>query len=332
MPRLGGCRAPCTGRRPRRWSGTTPVAHGTALEHQGVKDAKRAITVEQRNGDEQTGQPAEGYRPGETDAEPKPLGQEAPAVVNDAAKIGGRRLHRGLGGTAITSFIGGMSVGFGVVAMAWAGGSVGGPLATPSTAHLVGALAFPIGFLILLIGKSELFTENFFLPVAGVLMGRGSLPQLGRLWVASLGANLVGAILFAFLISRPGVLDTSPAGGIIELATSVVGYPFWTALIKALFAGWLMTALAWMLIAAEGIGPRLVLIWVIAALVILAGFNNVVISAAQIFIAMFLGAPISVGDWVTKGLLPALLGNVAGGVVFVTLLHYVQAQYQQSEG
>ncbi len=290
------------------------------------------MALEQRNRQDQDGQPPGGYRPGEVDAEPKPLGQEAPEVVDDAAKIGARRLHRGISGTAITAFIGGMSIGFGVVAMAWAGGSVGGPLAAPSMAHLTGSLAFPIGFLILLIGKSELFTENFFLPVAGVLMRRGSLRQLGTLWTVSLGANLVGALLFAFLISRAGVLDTSPAAGILELATTLAGYPFWTALVKALFAGWLMTALAWMLIAAEGIGPRLVLIWGIATLVVLAGFNNVVISATQIFIAMFLGAPITVRDWLTANFLPALLGNVIGGVVFVTLLHVVQAQYQQSDG
>ncbi|MDP9368414.1 MAG: formate/nitrite transporter family protein [Chloroflexota bacterium] len=297
-----------------------------------MEDGGEAVALEQRNRHDQDEQPPGGYRPAEIDAEPKPLGQEAPEVIDDAAKIGARRLHRGLGGTAITAFIGGMSIGFGVVAMAWAGGSVGGSLAAPSLAHLTGSLAFPTGFLILLIGKSELFTENFFLPVAGVLMRRGSLRQLVTLWTVSLGANLVGSLLFAFLISRPGVLDTSPATGILELATTLAGYPFWTALVKALFAGWLMTALAWMLIAAEGIGARLVLIWVIATLVVLAGFNNVVISAAQMFIAMFLGAPITVGDWLTANFLPALLGNVIGGVVFVTLLHYVQAQYQQSQG
>ncbi len=125
-----------------------------------MEDEGEAVVLKQRNRQDQDGQPPQDYRPGEVDAEPKPLGQEAPEVVDDAAKIGAWRLHWGLGGTAITAFIGGMSIGFGVVAMAWAGGSVSGPLATPSTAHLVGALAFPIGFLILLIGKSELFTHN----------------------------------------------------------------------------------------------------------------------------------------------------------------------------
>ncbi len=65
---------------------------------------------------------------------------------------------------------------------------------------------------------------------------------------------------------------------------------------------------------------------------VLAGFNNVGISAAQMFIAMFLGAPITVGNWLTANFLPALLGNLFGGGVFVTLLHVVQAQYLQSEG
>ncbi len=131
----------------------------------GLEGEGKAVVVKQRNRQDQDGQPPQDDRPGEVDAEPKPLGQEAPEVVDDAAKIGARRLHRGLDGTAIRAFIGGMSFGFGVVAMAWAGDSVGGPLATPPTAHLVGALAFPIGFLILLIGKSELFTETFFCPL-----------------------------------------------------------------------------------------------------------------------------------------------------------------------
>ncbi len=120
--------------------------------NEGLEDEGEAVVVKQRNRQDQDGQPPRDYRPGEVDAEPKPLGQEAPEVVDDAAKISARRLHGGLDGTAIRAFIGGMSIGFGVVS-------------TPSTARLVGALAFLIGFLILLIGKSELFTETFFCPL-----------------------------------------------------------------------------------------------------------------------------------------------------------------------
>ncbi len=119
--------------------------------------------------------------------EPTPLGSHAPEIIQDASKVGATRLQRSTAGDAITSFIGGMSVSFGVVAMVWAAASLGGEGGAPSAGHLAGALAFPVGFLILLVGKSELFTENFFLPVTAVLERRGSLRQLAALWSVILG-------------------------------------------------------------------------------------------------------------------------------------------------
>ncbi len=274
----------------------------------------------------QDNQDGQGLNEKKAESDLKPLGQEAPEVVDEGAMIGAKRLSRPSIGDTMTSFIGGMSVSFGAVAMAWAAASLGGQ-AAPSPAHLVGSLTFPIGFIILLVGKSELFTENFFLPVTAVLERRGTLRQLVELWSISLLFNLIGALVFALLISRPGVLDTAPARHMVELATAKVGYPFWTAFVKAIFAGWLMTLLTWLLIAVDGIGPRLMIIWSMATLIVLGNFNHVVISAAEIFMGMLLGARISLGNWLLGNFVPALLGNVIGGVVFVTLLFYVQAQY-----
>jgi formate/nitrite transporter FocA (FNT family) len=260
-----------------------------------------------------------------------PLGQEAPEVVDAGARVGAQRLGRPAAGDAITAFIGGMSVSFGAVAMAWAAASSGGAPA-PSPAHLAGALAFPVGFLVLLVGKSELFTENFFLPVTAVLERRGTVGQLAALWAVTLALNLLGGLTFALLITRPGVLDGGPARYLVALAEHSVQYPFSTAFVKAIFAGWLMTLLTWLLLAARGLGPRLAIIWAVAALIVLGQFNHAIISAAEIFIAMLLGARIGVADWLTRNLLPALLGNVVGGVLFVTLLFYVQAQLHRPAG
>lgn len=258
----------------------------------------------------------------------KPLGEEAPEVIDVGARIGAKRLERPTRGDAITSFIGGMSVSFGAVALAWASASLGGA-PSPSAAQLAGALAFPIGFVILLIGKSELFTENFFLPVTAVLERRGTVRQLVALWGVTLVFNLLGGLVFALLISRPGVLDSGPAHQLIALAEHKVSYPLGTAFVKAIFAGWLMTLLTWLLLAAKGLGPRLVIIWSIATLIVLGQFNHVVISASEFFMAMLLGAPITVAGWLLHNFLPALAGNVIGGVVFVTLLFYVQARYHE---
>lgn len=264
------------------------------------------------------------------DKEPQPLGQEAPEIVDDASKIGAKRLHRPLLGDAITAFTGGMSVGFGAIALAAAAAAVGGGLGSSSVGLLVGSLVFPVGFLILLVGKTELFTENFLLPVAAVIEHRGNIRQLGSLWVVTLGANLVGVLLFAFLVSRGEVLAPAAANELIALAEHKIHYNFPTAFIKALFAGWLMTTLTWLLVAAEGgLGPRIAVIWAIASLIVLGQFNHVVISAAEIFMAMMLGAPIGVTDWLTDNFVPALTGNIIGGLVFETMLQTVQARYDK---
>jgi formate/nitrite transporter FocA (FNT family) len=267
----------------------------------------------------------------ETTKEPTPLGQEAPEIVDDASKIGAKRLRRPLLGDAITAFTGGMSVSFGAVAMVTAAAAMGGGIDSPSTALLVGSLVFPVGFLILLVGKTELFTENFLLPVAAVLKGRGNLYQLGSLWGTTLTFNLLGALVFAVLISRNHVMSPGPAEEMIALATHSVNYNLWTAFIKALFAGWLMTTLTWLLVAAVGFGPRIAVIWAIGSLIVLGQFNHVIISAAEIFIAMFLGADITFGDWVTRNFLPALAGNIFGGLVFETMLQYIQSRYHEPE-
>ncbi len=267
----------------------------------------------------------------ETTKEPTPLGQEAPEIVDDASKIGAKRLRRPLLGDAITAFTGGMSVSFGAVAMVTAAAAMGGGIDSPSTALLVGSLVFPVGFLILLVGKTELFTENFLLPVAAVLKGRGNLHQLGSLWGTTLTFNLLGALVFGVLISRNDVLSPGPAEEMIALATHSVTYSLWTAFIKALFAGWLMTTLTWLLVAAVGFGPRIAVIWAIGSLIVLGQFNHVIISAAEIFIAMFLGADITFGDWVTRNFLPALAGNIFGGLVFETMLQYIQSRYHEPE-
>ncbi|HEV2127683.1 MAG TPA: formate/nitrite transporter family protein [Thermomicrobiales bacterium] len=264
--------------------------------------------------------------------QPKPLGQDAPEVVEDASKIGAQRLRRPLLGDAITSFTGGMSVGFGAVAFAAGAAAVGGTLGSPSVGLLVGSLLFPIGFLILLVGKTELFTENFLLPVAAVIKERGNLVQLGSLWSVTLGANLLGALAFAVLISWDGVLAESVADQLVILAEHKVAYVLPTAFIKAIFAGWLMTTLTWLLVAsAGGMGPRIAVIWGIAALIVLGQFNHVIISAAEIFAAMMLDANITIGMWFTDNFLPALTGNVLGGLIFETMLQTVQARYQEPD-
>lgn len=253
------------------------------------------------------------------------LGAESPEVIEAATRVGEKRLERLNIAHAMTAFVGGLAVSFGAVATAMVGGPWLEALGQ-ERAQLLGALAFPIGFVILLVGKGELFTENFFVPVTGVIRGHGRVRDLLTLWGYVLFFNLVGGLVFAFLLSRAGVLDTGPRQFLINLAVAKIHYSFELALMRGIFAGWLMTIMTWLILAADGIGARLVIIWLVGFLIVAGHFNHVVISVPEVFTAIWLGAPIGVADWFTRNFVPALIGNLIGGVVFVTLLGYAQAR------
>lgn len=252
-----------------------------------------------------------------------PLGPETRDIAQSAAIAGTRRLQRPIVGEALTGLIGGLSVGFGAVAMATVGGLVS-DFAGHSAGVLAASLAFPVGFVILLIGKAELFTENFLVPVFGVFEHRGTALNLGRVWTVSLLSNLLGAFIFAWLISRNGVLNPQAVGYIRSLGVEKVSSPFWISFTKALFAGWLMTILTWLMLACSTIGQRIAVIWMIGTLIIVGGFNHSVISAAESFTAINLGAPLTYLDWFLHNLIPAVFGNMVGGILFVTALFYLQ--------
>ncbi len=259
------------------------------------------------------------------------LGAESPEVIETAAQVGARRLRRLNPAHAITALLGAFGVSFGAIAMSWTAGPWLQTLGF-ERAQWLGAFVFPIGFVIVLVGKGELFTENFLFPITGVIRGRGTIRDLLELWGYVLFFNMVGSAIAAFLMSRTGVLNGPSADFLKQVAVDKVNYSFWDAFMKAIFAGWLMTIMTWLILAATGLGPRLVVIWMTGFLIVAAHFNHVVISAPEIFTAMMLGAPITLGDWFLGNFVPALLGNLIGVVVFVTILGFAQARMlEQSE-
>ena len=259
------------------------------------------------------------------EAESRPLGAETPEIVEKGTNVGTSRLERPFVPEALAAFLGAMSISFGAVAMSIAGG-YGAELGGEPARRLFGALAFPIGFVILLIGKSELFTENFLLPVLGVLEKRAPLRSLLRVWAVSLVFNLLGAAVFAALIGLPRVLEPVAVADIISVAQFKLSMGWGEAFVRAIFAGWLMTILTWLLLACDSVGSRLAVIWMIASLLVLGRFNHAVISACEVFIAWGVGLPPQWGRFLLGELAPAVLGNLTGGVVFVTALHYLQAR------
>jgi len=251
--------------------------------------------------------------------------REPEQIYKRAREEGRRRLARPVLELAATALVGGFDVAFGVVALGLAAGAVTGSV-RPELAHLVGALAFGIGFVFVVVGKSELFTENFLVPVAGLdRRSRASWLKLGELWSGALLLNLLGGVTLALIVTSKGVLPRGSQGELARLAERITSHSWTAELVSALVAGALMTLMTWFVEgAAETTGVRVVMSWIAGTLIALGTFNHAIVSTIELVFGMRYGAAVGVGDLFTNlGL--AVAGNLAGGLLLVTFARTAQA-------
>jgi formate-nitrite transporter family protein len=250
---------------------------------------------------------------------------QASEIYDRARAEGRRRLSRPLLELAATALVGGFDVAFGVVAFALTAGAVSGS-ARPEVAHLAGALAFGIGFVFVVVGRSELFTENFLVPIAGLDRNdRGSWLKLGELWSGTLLLNLVGGTTLALILTSQGVLPRASQAELGTLAERLVAHGSLAAFLSAVVAGGLMTLMTWFVEgAAESTGIRIVMSWIVGAVIALGTFNHAVVSTIELVFGMRYGAAVGVGDLFSNlGL--AVGGNLVGGLLLVTFARSAQA-------
>ncbi|HEX8916324.1 MAG TPA: formate/nitrite transporter family protein [Humisphaera sp.] len=188
---------------------------------------------------------------------------------------------------------------------------------------LVAKLGYSFGFLIVILGRQQLFTENTLTPVLPLLQRKDgrTLAQVLRLWGVVLGANLLGALLFGFVVARTDSFDAGARGTFMELGHAAVRHGFGEALLRAVFAGWLIALLVWMLPYAES--AHFFVIVAMTWLVGVGGFGHIVAGAVEAFAVAWAGER-SWADVFGHFIVPVLLGNVIGGVMLVAFLNHAQ--------
>jgi formate/nitrite transporter FocA (FNT family) len=247
--------------------------------------------------------------------------REPEQIYKATREEGRRRLSRPLVELGSTALVGGFDVAFGVAAYTLAASTVDG-----RAGHLVGAIAFGIGFVFIVVGRSELFTENFLIPVAGLERNQlRSWLKLGELWLVALVLNIVGGVVLVVILSSEGVLTQGADLPIVDLAEHIAGSSTLTAFLSAIVAGALMTLMTWFVEgAAQSMGVRIAMAWVAGALIVLGAFNHAIVSTIELVFGMRYGADVDVGQLLANlGL--AVAGNLVGGLFFVTFVRTVQA-------
>ncbi len=223
-------------------------------------------------------------------------------------------------------------------ALAWSGLAAGISMSTTLLAQglllaylpeapwtpLVYRLGYPMGFLAVVLGRQQLFTENTLTTVLPLLQEKTVevLLRVSRLWAIVLATNIVGAGTFAFVAARTDLFPAHVKDAFGYLAVEAASRSFWPTLAGAVVAGWLIALLVWLLPGAAG-ESRLSVIILFTYIIGLGGFAHIVAGSAEVLYGVATGI-LSWTDYWLAFFIPALIGNVIGGVVFVTILNHEQ--------
>lgn len=187
--------------------------------------------------------------------------------------------------------------------------------------RLLDSFGYSVGFLIVILGRQQLFTETTVTAVLPLLIRRDwrTFVSVVRFWNLVLGANLIGAVIFAALIVPRGVFPEPVYQALRETGHEAVSGAFWPTLLRAIFAGWLIALTVWLLPAARS--ARLFIIVILTYVVSLGRFSHTVAGAVDAAFSVFTGQSPPL-DFLVAFLAPTLIGNTIGGVALVALLNH----------
>jgi formate/nitrite transporter FocA (FNT family) len=241
-------------------------------------------------------------------------------IIHEAIRIeGGKELRRPTKALAWSGLAAGLAMGFSLVAE----GSLQASLPDTNWRPLLTELGYSVGFIIVIFGRQQLFTENTLTAILPLLSNRtvNNLRRVARLWITVLLSNLVGAWLFVQVIGHSDIFSPPVRQAFTEIGLKAAAGEFWTIFIQGILAGWLIALMVWLLPAAETAR-----FWVVVVITYLVGLGHLAHSIAgsvEVLYVVVTGT-VSWGDYLGGYLLPALLGNIVGGVGLVAILNYAQ--------
>ncbi len=222
-------------------------------------------------------------------------------------------------------FWSGIAAGIAIMASVWVSGALHHYLPDEPWRDAIVALGYPFGFLIVILGRLQLFTEHTAVAVLPVVRepSKRGVGRLARLWGTVFLANMVGTAVIALLVVKGHVQSADVLNGMVEASRKLLDRGPADTLLQAIPAGFLIASIAWIRSAIEGSG-----FWVVFTVtyaIALGGFAHVIAGAAEAFVLLWHGdAGLA---WVVGGFVgPALIGNIIGGTGLFALLAHAQVK------
>ena len=195
---------------------------------------------------------------------------------------------------------------------------------------IIAKLGYSLGFLFVILGRQQLFTENTITAVLPALHNKdvATFLKLLRLWSIVFVGNMLGALAFAAVVSKSHVFSEGVKHEFARMGAAQAVNGFGTEMLKAIFAGWLIAFMVWMLPSVDT--SKIALITIVTYLVGLGNLAHIIAGSVEAFYGAFAGA-IGWDAVMLKFLIPTLIGNIIGGVTLVSGLNKAQVDFEFKE-
>jgi len=241
-------------------------------------------------------------------------------VVHDAVRNEGEEeLERPTTALAWSGLAAGLSMGLSLIGV----GAMRAMLPEASWTPLVARMGYTLGFIAVILGRQQLFTENTLTVVLPLMQRRrlSTLLNVLRVWVVVLVSNLVGAIFVAWATAKTPAFPAEMREAFVTIGVIAAEPDFGVTLVRGIFAGWIIALLVWLRPSAEG--NRLWVVFLLSYIVGLTHLSHVIAGTIEVMNAAFAGQ-VTWWECFAGYLVPSLLGNVIGGVTLTAAVNHAQ--------
>jgi len=249
--------------------------------------------------------------------DPKPVGE----ILREQIETGLEEYNRSNRNLLFSSLAAGMEVGFSLYALAIVYSSFAGNT-NSELLHYALALAYPIGFVFVVLGRSELFTEQTTLAVLPVLNGYKTIPDLLKIFGIIYFGNLLGGyIIGGLLVLLTPPLDVFNEDAYYHLAHKLIKYDAWVIMGSGLLAGWLMGLLSWLVTSSQDTLSRIFIVILITFVIGLGNLHHSIVGSIEVFAGVITSDKITWNHYAHFQIFTTI-GNIAGGILFVSIIKY----------
>lgn len=260
-----------------------------------------------------------------SDAEHDDVAESQPAraaVIHESIRLlGDGELQRGIAALAWSSVAAGLSMGFSPMFK----GILHSHIPDGSLQFFVENMGYSIGFLVVILARQQLFTENTLTAVLPVMSEPNpyKLLRLLRLWIVVFCGNLIGVSAFAFGLLHLNLFNSSIDNALVVMGQDLIANSPIEMFTKAIFAGWLIATMVWLLPSAPEVKFWIILLF--TYLIGIGGFTHIIVSAEE-GAYLVMSGKLAIADYAFKLLAPVLLGNIVGGTLIFALINHAQVR------